>query len=397
MPTLAKASACTGCSACDNICPHGAIAIKPDKSGFLMPSVDESKCVGCGLCEKSCPIVNDIELKHPEVKDAYAFWDNRTRTESSSGGAFSAIARWVLEHDGIVFGAAWQKDFNCCHVSCDNPEGLSALRGSKYLQSNIGETFAEARAALKQGKYVLFTDTPCQIAGLRSFLLKPYDKLVTVDIVCHGVPSNKLFQNYIDKLKKAYPRYAPADGFEFRNLRGWGYAPTAKVRKNFFKELTGIPNLYMAAFKKAATFRESCYDCRFNGLSRVGDMTIADFWGIGALGTPFRHDVSKGVSLMLVNSDKGREIFRDLKECFVEKRELKEAVKLNHNLAGSSPRPSDREGIIEAFNNPGMSLSEINSRFLLTETGLKRKIIDMLISTGLFWKAKSIVNKIRSK
>lgn len=396
MPTLAKASACTGCSACANICPHGAISIGPDKSGFLMPTVDESKCVECKLCEKACPIVNDTNLKHPEVKEVYAFWDNRTRTESSSGGAFSAIARWVMEQGGVVFGAAWQEGFNCRHISCDNVEGLSALRGSKYLQSEIGKTFAEAKKALTEGKYVLFTGTPCQIAGLRSFLRKPYDKLLTVDIVCHGTPSNELFKNYINKLKKEYPKYAQADGFEFRNLRCWGYAPSLKIRNKFSKELTGVPNLYMAAFKRSATARESCYDCQFNGLSRVGDITIADFWGLGALGTPFKHDVSKGVSLVLLNSEKGREVFSELKDCFVEKREVQEAVKLNHNLVGSSRRPADREEIIEAFNNPNLSLSEIDSRFHLTEHGLKRKIMDMLISTGLFWKVKSIVNKIRS-
>ena len=396
MPTLAKASACTGCSACANICPHGAISIGPDKSGFLMPSVDESKCVECKLCEKACPIVNDIELKHPEVKEVYAFWDNRTRTESSSGGAFSAIARRVLEQGGVVFGAAWQEGFNCRHISCNDVEGLSALRGSKYLQSEIGKTFAEAKKALIEGKYVLFTGTPCQIAGLRSFLRKPYEKLLTVDIVCHGTPSNELFKNYIDKLKREYPKYAQADGFEFRNLRGWGYAPSLKIRNKFSKELTGVPNLYMAAFKKSATARESCYDCQFNGLSRVGDITIADFWGVGAFGTPFKHDVSKGVSLVLLNSEKGREVFSELKDCFVEKRDVKEAVRLNHNLVGSSRRPADREEVIEAFNNPHLSLNEIDSRFHLTEHGLKRKIMDMLISTGLFWKVKSIVNKIRS-
>lgn len=260
MPILATPQTCTGCSACANICSHDAISINPDKTGFLMPHVDENKCVECKLCEKACPIVNNVNLKYPEVTDVYACWDNRTRTESSSGGAFSAIARWIRERGGVVFGAAWQDGFKCGHIECNESDDISALRGSKYLQSDIKRTFIETRNRLREGKYVLFTGTPCQIAGLKSFLITPYEKLITVDIVCHGVPSNKLFLSYINKLKNEYGEYASADGFEFRNRRSWGIAP-APTRKNCrLKPLTGISNLYMAAFGKAAIFRESCYD-----------------------------------------------------------------------------------------------------------------------------------------
>ena len=218
MPTLAIQKDCTGCSACYNICPKNAINITPNKEGFIMPEVDYTKCVECKLCEKACPIVNNINLKYPEVDEAYAFWDNETRTKSSSGGAFSAIARWILNKGGVVFGAVWSEDgFHCKHIACTNAEDLKYLRGSKYLQSDIKRTFCEAREALQNGRYVLFTGTPCQIAGLRSFLLKPYERLVTVDIVCHGVPSNELFCNYINKLKTEYPKYNTATGFVFRN------------------------------------------------------------------------------------------------------------------------------------------------------------------------------------
>ena len=396
MPILATLSECTGCSACANMCPHDAISIHTDKEGFLMPSIDNRKCVECKLCEKACPIVNNVNLKHSQCENAYAFWDNRTRTLSSSGGAFSAIATWIRERDGVVYGAAWQNEFQCVHIGCPADQDIAPLRGSKYLQSDIKNTFREVRIELNKGKYVLFTGTPCQIAGLRSFLLKPYDKLITVDIVCHGVPSNELFSNYINKLKREYPKYASSDGFEFRNRRGWGYSPAPTVQNCRLRPLTGISNLYMAAFEKAATFRESCYNCHFNGLSRVGDITIADFWGIGALGTPFKHDVSKGVSLLLLNSEVGKQIVNDLKDCFIEKRELSEAIKLNHNLVGSSVRPSDRETIIAAFNNPDISLNEINSKFSLIGTGWKHRVRDILISTGFFWIAKSIINKIRS-
>ena len=395
MPNLATPQTCTGCSACANICPHNAISVKPDKSGFLMPRIDPEKCVECKLCEKACPIVNNVNLKHPEVSHVYAFWDNETRTKSSSGGAFSAIARWVRERGGVVFGAAWQDDFNCSHIACDDTDDISALRGSKYLQSNIKKTYLEARARLKEGKYVLFTGTPCQIAGLRSFLIKPYENLITVDIVCHGVPSNSLFKKYIEKLKQEFKKYASADGFEFRYLKGWGITPSLTKSGHRIIQLSGIPNLYMYAFDKGATFRESCYDCHFNGLSRVGDITIADFWGIGTQGDPFKHDVSKGVSLILANSDKGKSILEDLKDCFIEKRELREATRLNHNLIGSSKRPLNRDDIIAAFNNPNLSLSEINSKFSLVDRGLKSRLKNFLISSGIYWSVKSIINKLR--
>lgn len=395
MPVLATPQTCTGCAACDNVCPHDAIAMSPDKDGFVMPVINSDKCVECKVCEKVCPIVNGKNLKNPKVKEAYAFWDNTTRIESSSGGAFSAIARWVRERDGAVFGASWHNDFKCWHVGCVANDSISPLRGSKYLQSDIRKTYVEARTILKEGKYVLFTGTPCQIAGLRSFLIKPYEKLITIDIVCHGVPSNTLFSNYIKKLRSGYSEYAPADGFEFRNLRGWGIAPAPKRGNCRMKPLTGIPNLYMVAFDKGAIFRNSCYDCHFNGLSRVGDITIADFWGIGALGIPFKHDVSKGVSLILANSETGKRIVTELQDCFIEKREIKEAVRLNRNLVASTDKPPYRDELIEAFNNPELSLYDINSRFNIVGTGLKDRMKNLLISTGMFWMVKSIINKLR--
>lgn len=396
MPTLATPKDCTGCSACYNICPHNAITISSNMEGFLMPDIDYNKCVECRLCEKACPIVNQINLKYPEAEDAYAFWDNETRTKSSSGGAFSAIARWVIDNGGVVFGAAWTKDgFHCQHKMCTNADELADLRGSKYLQSDIQKTFCAAREALRNGNYVLFTGTPCQIAGLRSFLIKPYDRLITVDIVCHGVPSNTLFFNYIKKLITEYPKYRNASGFHFRNLQGWGISPSLKISKKR-EVLTGIPNIYMGAFEKAAIFRESCYDCRFNGISRTGDITIADFWGIGLQGIPFHKDVTKGVSLVLINTDKGKEIFKSLDNCFMEKRPIKEALKYNHNLIASSSRPDFREEAIVTFNDSEVSLKGINDRFNFVSGGWKGVLRNTLIRTGIFWTIKSIINKYRS-
>ncbi len=405
MPTLATKHTCTGCSACRNICPHSAISINPDRDGFLMPVVNSDLCVECKLCEKACPIVNGVDIKYPEVKQAFAFWDNKTRTKSSSGGAFSAIARNVIEKGGVVFGAAWKDGFKCVHIKCETIDGLEAIRGSKYLQSDIGLTFSEVRSALKEDRYVLFTGTPCQIAGLRSFLLKPYEKLITVDIVCHGVPSNQLFCNYIEKLKAEFPEFANANGFEFRIRHGWGIAPSVTGVNCQKTTLSGVRDLYMSAFLKSGIFRKSCYDCRFNGLSRVSDISIADFWGLGLQGIPFRHDVSKGVSLVLVNTEKGSKIMACLDDCFMEERPLQEAISPNRNIVYSSILPPNRDQIIEAFNDPANTLTAINARFRIVDTSISGRLIkvlrmwlrSVLIKTGIFWRIKSIINKRQGK
>ncbi len=396
MPKLATVKECTGCGACYNICPHSAIAMKPDSQGFIVPFVERTNCVECKLCERACPIVNAINIKNPPIAEAYAFWDKRTRTLSSSGGAFSSIARWVLNKDGVVFGASWYNGFDCVHTQCESESELHILRGSKYLQSDILKTFAQAREFLRSGRFVLFSGTPCQIAGLKTFLLKPYEKLITVDIVCHGVPSGKLFRTYIDKLIKEYPEYKYANGFGFRKLNGWGIAPSIKFPKSKESMLTGVKNIYMDAFNKASIFRDSCYNCHFNGLSRTGDITIADFWGIGESKTPFKHNVSKGVSLLLINSDKGKTICNELTNCFIAKRDIQEALNRNHNLTHSSKKSENRDEIIDSFMNPQMTLKMIDDKFHLSNKTIKGRVIDILVKTNLFWSMKAVFNKLKT-
>ena len=397
MPELATPRTCTGCAACDNICPHNAITVKPDEEGFLMPEIDPGKCVECKLCEKACPIVNGKDLKHGQKDYVYAFWDNVTRTQSSSGGAFSAVARQIIDRGGVVYGASWHDNFRLSHVRCTDLQSVAALRGSKYLQSAIEYTLRQVRTDLREGRPVLFTGTPCQIAGLRSFLLKPYDNLVTIDIVCHGVPSNVMFCNYISKLKESDRKYHDITGFQFRKLSRWGFEPAAITKDNKRILVTGVDNLYMEAFNNASTFRHCCYQCRFNGTQRVGDITIADFWGLGRQHTPFRHNISEGVSLVMTNTDSGEKLIRDAKDCFIEKRQLEEATKYNHNLVGSSRLPQNRDGVIDGFNCPCSSLKEINDTFHITPSGAAYVIKNIMIKSGLFWTAKSIIDKLRSR
>lgn len=394
MPTLATENTCTGCAACENICPHKAIVMTENHEGFLQPVVDYDKCVECKLCEKACPIVNGKNLKNKEVTEAFAFWDNQYRTESSSGGAFTGIARYIFGQGGIVFGAVLEDGFKICHSKADNMQELVKMRGSKYVQSDIRHTFREVRDVLKDGRQVLFSGTPCQIAGLKGFLIKPYDNLLTIDIVCHGVPNYKIFESYLTKLKKNGDKFKDIESFIFRDTDGWSKIPMIKTpQKSFY--LTGTDNLYMGAFDKAMLFRKSCYDCNFNGLSRTGDITIADFWGIGKFGTPFKEDISKGVSLILPNSEKGKEVISRLRDCFMEKRSLSEALPLNHNIIASSPHPDSRDEVIQAFLNQDSSLKAIDKRFHITDRSIKGTIKMLLIKTGLLKSTKKMISKLK--
>jgi len=395
MPILATKDTCTGCAACGNICPKQAIQMKPDSLGFIVPEIDSDKCIDCGLCEKACPIVNGRldELKNPESERCYAFWSDRYRTSSSSGGAFSAIASGILQAGGIVYGASWTAEFVCGHISIEQIADLPKLQGSKYLQSAIGYVFKEIKTHLDQGRKVLFTGTPCQVGGLKSFLRRDHDNLTCIDIVCHGVPSNAIFQSYIEKLKQEYPEYRDETGFQFRHRRAWGIAPRT-TPQNSRRVLTGVPNLYMLAFEKSLFFRRCCYDCQFNGLQRVGDITLADFWGINKSGTPFRHDVTKGVSLVIPNSSKGENLLNRLDEVFMEQRDLAMAARHNDNLLHSSPLKPERESVISDFIDPLIPLAEIARKYNLVSNSTTAKLKRLLTRIGLFYTAKSIYNKI---
>lgn len=201
MPQLAKQDRCTGCMACMNICPKGAITFVDDKEGFLQPKIDQSKCIDCNLCEKTCPEMATQFHWNEEPPAVYAGWNKLDRRISSSGGAFSSIARFVIERGWAVYGATLDDKLNCRHIEVDTVEGLGRIRGSKYIQSSIGLTFKAVKKNLQADRYVLFSGTPCQVSGLLSYLKKDYPKLITMDLVCHGVPSNTLFKKYVEKLE----------------------------------------------------------------------------------------------------------------------------------------------------------------------------------------------------
>lgn len=398
MPTLANINECTGCSACINACAKGAIRMEADKEGFLQPKIDTSLCVDCGLCEKSCPIVNKVENKNAESPRTYALWHKEDRTKSSSGGAFSAFARKVLAEGGVVYGAAYNPFPVVRHIAVERVEDLEKLRGSKYLQSEMGDCYKQVKKNLIDGRKVLFTGTPCQVAGLKSYLRKPYENLMLLDIACHGTPSNKVFKAYLEKLKNRLG-LAEKDledmNYEFRRRDGWGKTPSISPDRSSCRMLYGVNNLYMKAFDKAALFRKSCYNCPFARIPRVGDCTIADFWGIGCYGDKFAHDVSKGVSLVLVNNTHGEKALSFVDGCFIEERHLDEALHLNHNVVGPSKLHPQRDAIIEAFIDPEQTLDVIDKKYKVVPHTLKSMVSEFASRTGLYDTLKKIYNKIR--
>lgn len=270
---------CCGCSSCKNICPNDAINMVGDRNGFLFPIVDKEKCIKCGKCLKVCPILNNNNEFPQNIKEVYAMYnkDEVTRLQSSSGGIFSLLAEWILDKNGIVFGAKFNEKFDVIHDFVDKKENLKLLRGSKYVQSDIRDSFRVAKKFLEEDKYVLFSGTPCQIEGLKQYLEKEYDRLYTQDIICHGVPSPNVWREYL-KYRKNKDLENPLY-INFRNKdNGWNSFSMQFQYLNGEYKKKHTDDLFMRAFLRNASLRDSCYYCKFKKENKCADITLADFW-----------------------------------------------------------------------------------------------------------------------
>lgn len=312
MPHLAETAQCTGCSACASICPKQCIAMKADADGFRFPQIDATICITCGLCEQVCPVLKQPELSDssPEAYAAYST-DEAMRLDSSSGGIFTELARTVLAQNGAVFGAAYDERFQVFHTCVEDAAGLAALRGAKYSQSNLGDSFQDAKKRLESGQNVLFSGTPCQIAGLKSFLRKKYANLITVDFVCHGVPSPMAWEAYVHHRALMDQGGTLPKRINLRSKEtGWSRYRYSNLflYPNGSSHVTGSgESLFMKLFVGDFINRESCASCPFKGYSRVSDLTIGDFWGIWDIAPEMDDD--HGTSVVLVHSDAGRAAF----------------------------------------------------------------------------------------
>lgn len=333
-------SLCCGCTACKNICPQNAIEMEEDKEGFLYPIINKEKCINCGLCRKVCPVLQKNK-KVDENQKGYIVYnkDYKIRKESTSGGAFSAIAGYVLNNDGIVFGACIDKEHNVYHKYVNRIEELKIFRGSKYVQSNLKNTFNEAKQFLDIGKMVCFSGTPCQIAGLKSFLNREYSNLITVDVVCRAVPSPLVLRKYLEyQKKKLNVNEIKEIIFRDKSVYGYNYSVlTIKAdNKNYHNGIDTDP--YLRAFFSNISVRPSCYNCKFRTVDRVSDFTIWDCYNSEKFDRKF--DDNKGTTRILLHNNKAIEIFNQIKNGYdykevevanliADSKELQEGIKGN--------------------------------------------------------------------
>lgn len=336
---------CTGCMACFNSCKTGAITIVPDDEGFVRPKIDQLICVNCGKCEKSCPQMVSVNAPNSE-KLVYACWlkDSKIRKNSTSGGAFTALSMPIFYKNGFVVGAGFDAELRVEHQIIDRERDLYKLRGSKYVQSNIGKIYLKVKELLVEEKIVLFSGTPCQVAGLYSFLgNRNYKNLFTVDIVCHGVPSPQIFEEYKNYMTKKY--HSKINDIYFRNKKpGWlVFGMKMNFENGKIYEKTTYRDPFIRAFLRELCLRPSCHSCKYANLGRVSDITIADFWGYVATGENDKDD-DKGISMVMINSSKGKELFDEAsKELNYWERPLEQAVKGNPALSKCFLPSSKRE------------------------------------------------------
>ncbi|MBQ3426306.1 MAG: Coenzyme F420 hydrogenase/dehydrogenase, beta subunit C-terminal domain [Clostridia bacterium] len=346
---------CCGCGACINICPRDAIGMKECELGFSYPDVDETKCIDCGLCRKVCVFTDKGTGANGEpLVYAAASKSNAVLLSSSSGGIFTELAEAVIDKGGAVFGAAWDESLSLHHICVDNKSDLAMLRGSKYVQSATENAYRAAKELLDGGRYVCYSGTPCQIAGLKAYLKKDYDKLLTLDIICHGVPSMKMLKDDLSYV--AGKKNINVKDIKFRDKSyGWGVLGSLTGDSSKIKYHSGTSPYYFY-FLNGEIYRDSCYNCRFPAEGRQGDITLGDYWGIrqelaAEMGDV---DIDKGVSCILVNNDKGKRWMSQIKDkLLIAGSDRKSAEKRNKQLTHASVPTPEHNALSDMYKKKG--------------------------------------------
>lgn len=368
MIDITDKSKCCGCTACVLRCPKQCITMQADKEGFLYPKVDKEKCIDCGLCEKVCPIINHGEKRTPLAVYAAKNTNEKIRMNSSSGGVFTLLAESVISQGGVIFGACFNEEWEVVHSHTETIEGLATFRGSKYVQSFIGDSYKKAEMFLKGGRKVLFSGTPCQISGLKHYLRKEYENLLTVECVCHGVPSPKVWKEYLNEVKTTNSSSCVKNVCFRDKSTGWkGYGVVVECSggQGEIKQHS-IPyykNPFMRVFLGDFILRPSCYSCVAKAGSSGADIALADFWGIENVLPEFDDD--KGCSLLIDYS--GRASYENGCELFAASYD--DAVKYNPAVVRPVNKPLNRDFFFHRFNKGrgciGALDDTVNRKFLM--------------------------------
>lgn len=366
---LKEMDKCSGCGLCEIVCPAQAIKMEYDKSGFIYPVIQKEKCIDCGLCERKC-VVKTVSVEYPRTCYAGVHLDEKIRARSSSGGMFAALAEYTLEQGGVVFGAAVVpkgKIVTVKHIMIKNKEELKKLQGSKYVQSDIRECYTNVKQQLAEGKKVLFSGTPCQVAAMKNYLGKEYDDLLLVDLVCHGTPSILHWEKSIEeKLQKD----EKVSAVSFRGKEGYmqGEIEFKTEADRIRKENYSFRNdSYYSMFLNADSYREGCYQCQYARPERDGDITIGDFWGFekaydrAQIEKDAKISLEEGNSLIAVNTEKGLSICNKLngEKMWLYAADYEEAVKYNPQLSQPSKKGKNRTTFLSLYKVGGWELVSI--------------------------------------
>ncbi len=350
MKLVEKLENCCGCGACKNACPKNAISMKSNNEGFLYPDINKSLCVECGLCKNVCAFVKPLDIERTPYVVGLKHKDEEVRKNSRSGGAFTLISDWILGQNGVVYGAAFNDDFSVEHKRAETKEERNQFRKSKYVQSYTADIFLQVKNDLKDGRVVLFSGTPCQCEGLLSYLNQTKTdckRLLLCDIVCHGVPSPMLWKDYLEFCEKN--KNGKPENIEFRDKKfGWN----THIESYCVNGEKYTDKIYTTLFYRHECIRKSCFKCKYTSTSRVGDFTLADFWGIQNDNPEFNDN--KGVSLFFINTEKARLIFDTLKgKVHYFDADIENAVKFNPMLEKPFQEPNGRQKFWNEYVNNG--------------------------------------------
>lgn len=375
--SVCEKTKCTGCFACYNICPKKCIKMKENEYGYVYPEIDEKECIKCNMCVRTCPQNEKVELKKPLKAYAMQIKDRELLSKSASGGAASMFYYHIIKHNGIGYGVEKITDENAKFIRVDSINEIDRLKGSKYVHAYINNMFTEVRKDLEKNIKIIFIGTPCQVAGLRRFLKKDYDNLILVDLVCHGVPPQRLLREEIEEYKK----------YDINNIKfreGNKYilqlnCDNTKINKK------SDESLYLDSFINGITLRDNCYQCIYANINRCSDITIGDFWGLSNKSKLYENK-EQGVSLLLAITPKGEKLIKECEKYMqIEEREIEEAYNGNTQLRYPTRKTKQREKFKKMYKKYGY---EKAIKKAMCKIRMKRKIKENKVIYQIYKKIK---------